>query len=119
MFIILNEKKKYMVYYKMNSNNIVYCVVAFLLGMLLMNMLKNVCVCKTVEGSGGERGVLAWFADLSSGIRERTTKTSSFRGEVANAEIGPDPETVQDIKDAKGCGQTFQALSGGYIKPCD
>ena len=38
----------------MNSDTIVYCVVALLLGMLLANMLKNVCGCKTVEGSNHE-----------------------------------------------------------------
>ena len=34
----------------MNSETIVYCVVALILGMLLANMLKSVCGCKTVEG---------------------------------------------------------------------
>ena len=34
----------------MNTETIVYCVVALLLGMLLANMLKNVCGCKVVEG---------------------------------------------------------------------
>ena len=37
----------------MNSETIVYLVVALLLGMLLANMLKNVCGCKTVEGQAG------------------------------------------------------------------
>ena len=36
----------------MNSETIVMCVVALLLGMLLANMLKNVCGCKNVvEGN--------------------------------------------------------------------
>ena len=35
----------------MNTETIVMCVVALLLGMLLANMLKNVCGCKTVEGN--------------------------------------------------------------------
>ena len=36
----------------MNSETIVYCVVALLLGMLLANMLKNVCGCNNiVEGT--------------------------------------------------------------------
>ena len=35
----------------MNTETIVYCFVALLLGMLLANTLKNVCGCKTVEGS--------------------------------------------------------------------
>ena len=44
----------------MNTETIVYCVVSFLIGMLLANMLKNVCGCnKTVEGS--------WDVDSQSG----------------------------------------------------
>lgn len=39
----------------MNSQTIVMCVVALLLGMLLANMLKSVCGCKTIEGNGGVR----------------------------------------------------------------
>ena len=35
----------------MDSKTIVMCVVALLLGMLLANMLKSVCGCKTVEGN--------------------------------------------------------------------
>lgn len=36
----------------MNSETIVYCVVALILGMLLANMLKSVCGCnKVVEGN--------------------------------------------------------------------
>ena len=42
----------------MNSETIVYCVVALLLGMLLANMLKNICGCKVVEGqSCGDYGM--------------------------------------------------------------
>ena len=37
----------------MNSQTIVMCVVALLLGMLLANMLKSVCGCKTVEALQG------------------------------------------------------------------
>ena len=33
----------------MGTDQIMYCIVALLLGMLLANMLKNVCGCKTVE----------------------------------------------------------------------
>jgi len=39
-----------MLYYKMNSETIVMCVVALILGMLLAHMLKSVCGCKVVEG---------------------------------------------------------------------
>jgi hypothetical protein len=36
----------------MGTDQIMYCVVALILGMLLANMLKNVCGCKkVVEGS--------------------------------------------------------------------
>ncbi len=34
----------------MKMETVVYCVVALILGMLLANMLKNVCGCNTVEG---------------------------------------------------------------------
>ena len=40
----------------MNSETIVMCVVALILGMLMANMLNNVCGCKTVEGQGNEVG---------------------------------------------------------------
>ena len=35
----------------MNSETIVMCVVALILGMLMANMLKSVCGCNVVEGS--------------------------------------------------------------------
>ena len=38
----------------MNSQTIVMCVVLFLLGMLLANMLKSVCGCKVVEGQASK-----------------------------------------------------------------
>jgi hypothetical protein len=36
---------------KMNSETIVYCVVALILGMLMAHLLKGVCGCKVVEGN--------------------------------------------------------------------
>ena len=36
----------------MNTEQILMCVVALILGMLLANMLKDVYGCKLVEGSG-------------------------------------------------------------------
>ena len=40
----------------MNSQTIVMCVVAFLIGMLLAHMLKDVCGCnKVVEGAAAPR----------------------------------------------------------------
>lgn len=38
----------------MNTQTILMCVVALILGMLLANMLKNVCGCKVVEGQGDQ-----------------------------------------------------------------
>ena len=35
----------------MNTEQILICVVALILGMLLANMLKSVCGCKLVEGT--------------------------------------------------------------------
>ena len=35
----------------MGTDQIMYCIVALILGMLLANMLKNVCGCKVVEGT--------------------------------------------------------------------
>jgi hypothetical protein len=44
-----------MVYYKMKTEIIVYCVVAIILGMLMANMLKDVCGCNSVvEGQNAQ-----------------------------------------------------------------
>ena len=55
----------------MKTDTIVCCVVALLLGMLLANMLKNVCGCKLTEGqcSGPYTGmnVLQQMADGPDG----------------------------------------------------
>jgi hypothetical protein len=37
----------------MNNQNIVFCVVAFLFGMFLSNLLQNVCGCEFTEGQNG------------------------------------------------------------------
>ena len=45
----------------MGTDQIMYCIVALILGMLLANMLKNVCGCKDIlegascSGSKAER----------------------------------------------------------------
>jgi len=36
----------------MNTEQIMCCVVALILGMLMANMFKSVCGCKVVEGAG-------------------------------------------------------------------
>jgi hypothetical protein len=52
----------------MNSETIVMCVVALLLGMLLANMLKSVCGCKTVEGQT--------YSNLRCGAKPGVPQTS-------------------------------------------
>ena len=62
----------------MDTKTIVMCVVLFLLGMLLANMLKSVCGCKTVEGGGGD--VLAatdgseWIIEQSDNVGRQCVK---------------------------------------------
>jgi len=36
----------------MGTDQIMYCIVALLLGMFMYHMLKGACGCKTVEGQG-------------------------------------------------------------------
>lgn len=50
----------------MNNQTIVCCVVALLLGMLLANMLKNVCGCKLVEGAFVQVGTDSQGRDMGS-----------------------------------------------------
>ena len=66
----------------MNTKTICYCVVALFLGMLLANMLKNVCGCNVVEGLNRYR----WTC------RARDRKASpSRKNECAN--ITPEPRS--------------------------
>jgi hypothetical protein len=57
----------------MKTETIVYCVVALILGMLMANMLKNVCGCKSnvVEGTEdtyqGLHGSVKWPCDDGDG----------------------------------------------------
>ena len=55
----------------MNTQTILMCVVAIILGMLLANMLKNVCGCKVVEGQGnaGDRSSPEVQLDLPTCLR--------------------------------------------------
>ena len=47
----------------MNTETVVMCIVALVLGMLMANMLKNVCGCKTVEGAGSIPGKCVDYVD--------------------------------------------------------
>jgi len=53
----------------MGTDQIMYCIVALILGMLLANMLKNVCGCKVVEGKTA--------IDLVCDRRSSTTSTTT------------------------------------------
>ena len=48
--ILINYYILYIIYYKMNSETIIYCIFAVILGMLVFHMLKNICGCKVIEG---------------------------------------------------------------------
>ena len=65
----------------MNYQTIVYCVVALLLGMLLANMLKDVCGCKTVEGQNSESPT---SAPLAEGIMCPVTGGCKAKGQRDN-----------------------------------
>jgi hypothetical protein len=63
----------------MGTDQIMYCVVALILGMLLANMLKNVCGCKTVVEGALDWGALGGaleppniFRDLQDGASPKT-----------------------------------------------
>jgi hypothetical protein len=47
----------------MNTQTIVMCVVALILGMLLAHMLKGVCGCKVVEGVEDDWGAKGIFRE--------------------------------------------------------
>ena len=72
----------------MKTDTIVCCVVALLLGMLLANMLKNVCGCKLVEGQNRNPDKPVKFDSLSPEDR-RTV-----------------PLTLKDLTTATGCDAT-------------
>ena len=60
----------------MGTDQIMYCVVALILGMLLANMLKNVCGCKTVVEGGNLGGMFDWVGtDVGERCWNPDTKT--------------------------------------------
>jgi hypothetical protein len=91
-----------MLYYKMNMEKIVMCVVALLIGMLVANMLTNVCGCKTrVEG----------FNWQNNDVNEKFPE-------------GPNYYFTGDPTDTMGCGggntwtsQTCDNLFSAYSDP--
>jgi hypothetical protein len=63
----------------MKTEQILMCVVALVLGMLLANMLKSVCGCKVVEGAvtcdPGENAMMTLSED---GVQQKNTEEYSW-----------------------------------------
>ena len=79
----------------MNTENIVMCVVALLLGMLLANMLKNVCGCKNiVEG-------------------QELTGEALLEAQVAAAVEAAETEEVEEAEAAAAAGAAARASVAG------
>lgn len=73
----------------MNSQTVVYCVVALMLGMLLSNMLKNVCGCKTVEGAApllgpGTQGLATLLFGLTDSSPNKENTRSMQKNYILN-----------------------------------
>ena len=66
----------------MNSQTIVMCVVALILGMLLANMLKSVCGCKVVEGLDGDTNPIC--IDIAKRWHTRQISHDQFQKELAD-----------------------------------
>jgi hypothetical protein len=63
----------------MKTDHILMCVVALILGMLLANMFKNVCGCRTVEGSSDPYAKSEKYALLPGYTREiKDQKQANF-----------------------------------------
>ena len=83
----------------MKTDTIGMCVVALLLGMLLANMLKNVCGCKVVEGQhfsvgGSYHGSGHSHATVGDGAEFQVRNdfdlkdNTTFRAGGANIDVG-------------------------------
>ena len=70
----------------MNTENIVMCVVALLLGMLLANMLKNVCGCKVVEGQSAVQAAVE--AAVGKAAVKNLQNTSSLERAAGTGQYG-------------------------------
>jgi hypothetical protein len=82
-----------MLYYKMNSETIVMCVVALILGMLMANMLKSVCGCKVVEGLEQEQ---IYYYDYFTDGSKRPAYCDDNEGNDPSPCFDPDdPDTTR------------------------
>jgi len=92
----------------MGTEKIIYCIVALLLGMLLANMLKNVCGCNNiVEGQAG--------ADGGSSIDDGEGLTCSYSAftEEQKATLGVKLHNSGMIDGCKTCDRESSCKSGG------
>lgn len=95
----------------MNTQTIFMCVVALLIGMLVANMLQNVCGCKKVEGfaSGSadedtgmpltidEKNIINKFIKLENQNVENSNPCGGFYGDIRNPAI-PAGEIINELK---------------------
>ena len=70
----------------MDTKTIVMCVVALILGMLMANMLKSVCGCKTVEGS-------SFITALPYLVDDETEDTVGFKAQSGEPCCAQNPTT--------------------------
>jgi hypothetical protein len=76
----------------MKTDQIVMCVVALLLGMLLANMLKSVCGCKVVEGQSSGFKLYDELPPISPDDRKAVAEggTAAARGDTVLEQLCPD-----------------------------
>jgi hypothetical protein len=78
------EKNLYYIIKYMKTEQIIILVVAFFLGMLLLNMVKNVCGCELKEGFGNYENTSSTFEDPS----DATNCGEYISGELCSAGAG-------------------------------
>ena len=66
----------------MNNEQILMCVVALILGMLLAHMLKSVCGCKVVEGHNGPRRASSVTATAEYALVNKLDNILGYAGPI-------------------------------------
>lgn len=80
----------------MKTETIVMCVVALILGMLLANMLKSVCGCKTVEGQPGPTATTS-SAQTSEGSVKGCVPNSTYPNAIVCTSITDEEKCKSSI----------------------
>ena len=107
----------------MGTDQIMYCIVALILGMLLANMLKNVCGCKVVEGLSPSPAFDRFLRAASRQLRRQTRSGAAQRAggragslaEQAGHSSGVAPENLEGGAGAVGCFSNAEDMA----KCCD